>query len=692
MYKKSTGVLLLALAPVIAGAGETVELSTIMVTTPTKTEKSIDGVTASIDVITATDIKKTGASTLSDVFNKMPSFTLQYGRFPHPSSVSKAGISIRGAGANGTLILMDGKRLAAETENPYEMDRIPTAMIERIEVVKGPMSTLYGSDAIGGVINVITRTADKPVTTIDVQYGQNSHGDAKEKTVNLTTMGKKDQFSYKFYGSIVNTNPFTIDENYTQQAVHPMTHASVPDPINSQSGTLGVTYRDDAEVQNFGIGLGYELSNRTRVGLDVNYFDEDREGEYIGLHAKPRPDLPFQKVLVQGTPVHSEDDNKRTDISFDIEHTTESETLLKARVYHSDYEKRNVTNALGFSPAPENTKFSADVTIEGIEVSSSIFVNEMNLVTVGAEYRDETRNSSAINPDPSSSEFVEQNTYYSSFYVQDEIEINSTLNAVVGARYDAISSTDSETSFNAGIIKNLDNGINLRANYSQGFRAPDVAELYVVSPFFRDAMRFGSEVIYGPKTTAYELQPETSESFELAVSKRMKQFFGEVAIYHNEIDDKIALVAKNSGTPTKYYTSENIDDVKINGMDISTTYQANDKFDIGFNATLLDTENKATGKKLTFTPDVSTAIIANYQFSPELSSSLIIRHVGKQYTDDKNTDSVSSYTTSDVSLAYQINDQFEIYGGINNIGDASIDEALGATVGRYYYTGIRSVF
>ena len=156
-------------------------LDEVLVTTATKTQKNIDGVSASVIVITSEDIEKIAATTLKDVFEKVPSINAQYGRFPHPSSTSKASISIRGVGANGTLILLDGKRLSAETENPYEMDRIPASMIERIEIVKGSMSTLYGSDAIGGVINIITKKVDQSSSTIDMKYGSNGHGDANKK-------------------------------------------------------------------------------------------------------------------------------------------------------------------------------------------------------------------------------------------------------------------------------------------------------------------------------------------------------------------------------------------------------------------------------------------------------------------------------------------------------------------------------
>mgnify|MGYP003610725196 FL=1 len=117
-------------------------LDGVYVTTATKTEKSIDGVSASVVVITKEDIEKISATTLKDVLDKVPSINSQFGRFPHASALSKSAISIRGVGANGTLILLDGKRLSGETESPYEMSRIPASIIERIEIVKGSMSTL----------------------------------------------------------------------------------------------------------------------------------------------------------------------------------------------------------------------------------------------------------------------------------------------------------------------------------------------------------------------------------------------------------------------------------------------------------------------------------------------------------------------------------------------------------------------
>lgn len=178
-------------------ANET-KLDEVKITTATKTEKSIDGVSASVVVITKEDIEKISATTLKDVLDKVPSVNSQFGRFPHASSLSKGAISIRGVGANGTLILLDGKRLSGETESPYEMSRIPASMIERIEIVKGSMSTLYGSDAIGGVINIITKKNDKEYnnTILDLKYGSNAYSQAREKNANFTTLGNVNGFKY----------------------------------------------------------------------------------------------------------------------------------------------------------------------------------------------------------------------------------------------------------------------------------------------------------------------------------------------------------------------------------------------------------------------------------------------------------------------------------------------------------------
>lgn len=686
MHNKTLSTILIGLVSVNTLQAATA-LDEITVTTATKTEKSIDGVTASIVVITKEDIEKTGASTLDTILEKIPSINAQYGRFPHPSAASKASISLRGVGANGTLILVDGKRLSGETESPYEMSRISASMIERIEIVKGSMSTLYGSDAIGGVINIITKKIDHNSTTIDMKYGSNKDGDATNKNINFNTMGKNESIKYKIYGSLNDTSPYKVSKSYSQQATNPTSGAdNDAHTLDNISGTQDVTYRDESTVKTIGARLEKDLTDSLSVGIDVNYFDETREGQYIGNAKTTSGGL----ALIKNTPVNSKDENSRVDASFDLDYIINDDLSIDTKVYRSYYKKRNETDPINFS-GPTNTKFSANVTIDTLESNIKYALGESNFITSGFEYRKEKRESGAINPDPSSSEFITKVVKYKSLFIQDEIELSDTLNATIGARYDNISNADNKVTFQAGIIKNLTENTNLRFNYSQGYRSPDIAELYVVSPSYKDGKRFGSDVIYGPKTTAYDLKPEQSESFEVSLSNRFKSLSSEITIFNNKIEDKIELVSYGSGA-TKYYTSENLEKVDIKGAELALAYDVSDSLDFGLNVTYLKTEDESNNKELTYTPDISASFNTNYKVSQNLSTNLMLRYIGEQYTDTLNTTKADSYNLVDVGTSYKINKNIQIYGGIDNIFDKEISEELGTNVGTYFYIGLKATF
>ncbi|WP_072681325.1 TonB-dependent siderophore receptor [Arcobacter sp. LA11] len=677
-----------AIASVVAvGSIHANSLGEITVTTATKTEKSIDGVTASVVVITKEDIEKTGASTLDTILEKIPSINAQYARFPHPSAKSKAAISLRGVGANGTLILIDGKRLSGETESPYEMTRITASMIERIEIVKGSMSTLYGSDAIGGVINIITKKIDHNSTVVDMKYGANKDHDAKNRNFNFNTMGKADKLRYKVYGSINDTTPYTISKSYSQVAANPTTSAVIAtDPQHGVSANHDVTYRDETNVKTIGTRLETDLTNNLIAGIDFNYFKEERTGQYIG-NAKYVNGGP---VLVKNTPVNSRDENRRLDASADFDYMINDDLSIDAKIYRSYYKKRNFTDPINFT-GPTNTKFSANVTIDTFESNIKYALNDSNFITSGVEYRKEKRESSAINPDASSSEFITKVVKYKSLFIQDEIEFTDTLTATIGARYDNISNADNKATLQAGIVKKLFENTNLRFNYAQGYRAPDIAELFVVSPLFKDGKRFGSEVIFGPKTTVYDLKPEQSQSFEVSLSNKYNSLSSQLTLFNNKIKDKIELVSYGSGA-AKYYTSENLDNVDIKGAEVSLGYDINDSLDLGFNLTYLKTEDEGTGKELTYTPDISASINANYKVTKDFSTNLMIRYIGEQYTDTLNTTQTDDYSLVDLAARYKVNKNLEIYGGIDNLFNREVDEVLGSNVGTYFYTGIKATF
>ncbi len=648
------------------------KLDDLYITTATKTEKNIDGVSASVVVITKEDMQKISATNVGDALRKVPSLNIQMGRFPHPSSASKGSISIRGVGPNGTLILLDGKRLSAETEQPYELDRIPVSMIERIEIVKGSMSTLYGSDAIGGVINIITKkNIELYQSDMDIRYGQNTHLDARQRALNLSTMGSVNGFKYKVYGSLIDSSPFREDRAFKQVA-NPL------HPQNGKTGNLGVTYIDDSTVGTAGASLSKDITNKLNMGVDFNYFNEKREGEYLG--ASPMTGFP---APVQNTPVLSKDNNERFDYSIYATYDFSDNLSSTLRYYRSDYKKRNETSPMNFA-GPINTKFSANVAIDNIESVTTYALNDANLITFGVDFRKEKRDSSAINPNPASSDFITKKVEYKALYLQDEIELSDNLNATIGARYDDISNASSKSTFQGGVVYKLDKNNKLRANIATGYRAPDIAEYYVFTPLFKNKPRYGSDVIAGAKTSAYSLKPEESKTFELAYQNNFNSLQSEIVLFRTEVKNKIETVDKGT-----YYTSENVKKANINGVELNMDYMLNDSFDAGLNLTYLHTKDKNTNKELAFTPDISTALNLSYKPLQKLQTNLNVRYIGRQYLNQQNSGKVKGYRLVDIGASYELNKTFSIYGGVDNILDKKVDTNIDINVGTYYFAGLR---
>lgn len=126
-----------------------------MVVTASAVEQNLKDAPASISVITQEYLQRRPANSLKDVLRDVPGVQLTN------ESDNRRGISIRGMSSSYTLILIDGKRVnsrnAVFRHNDFDINWVPVDAIERIEVVRGPMSSLYGSDALGGMINIITK-------------------------------------------------------------------------------------------------------------------------------------------------------------------------------------------------------------------------------------------------------------------------------------------------------------------------------------------------------------------------------------------------------------------------------------------------------------------------------------------------------------------------------------------------------
>lgn len=676
-----------------------------VISTATKTQKSIDGVAATVKVITQSEIEQMGAQNLKEIIEKSAGLIVQYGTFPNAASKSKSSISIRGMSANGTLFLLDGRRLAGEVSNPYDLDRIPANIVERIEIVKGPMSSLYGADAVGGVINIITKRPTKDLQVdASAQYGTNEDGDGQNINLGLSVQGKNESFSYSAYASMVSTEPYTQDESADIWAknpagvgkIKPSTFANpLLEKINDEYLSQ-VSYREESSVYTLGSRLSYDFTSDLVLGFDVNYFTEEREGTYIDYFhpANIGTGLPIFNV-----PVNSKDENERIDLSVDLSYSLNEELSLKTRIYKSSYEKRNITtsqewNDMSYASESDSAinGMDADVDLSVAEISATYFASDAHLLTAGAEYRDEKRNATVFTQ---SNEMSEAKMDYQSLYIQDEYEATDKLNLIIGARYDSISNAENKPTFRIGGIYEFDTLAKLRANFAQGYRTPDIREMYI-NKQTANGTQIGADVM------GYDLKPESTNAFEIGIGGRTNKFKYDFVVYYNQVSDMIDQVMGTYGG-NAVYTFENIANANTYGMELSLAYVFTKELSANLYWSELKTENETTKKDLEFQPDRTLRIGLNYELGQGLDFGIIAKYIGEQhYTNVTNRgaptealipDSLTdAFTLVDINIDYKLSKMFDLYGGINNVADETVADVLGSNVGRYYFAGARLHF
>jgi len=687
-----------------------------VVSIATKTEKNVDGVAATVQVITQKEIEQLGADNLKDILQKTAGLVVQYGTFPSASSKSKASISIRGMSANGTLFLLDGRRLAGEVANPYDLDRIPASIIERIEIVKGPMSSLYGADAVGGVINIITKRPTKDLEVdANARYGVSEEGEAQTLNLGLSVQGKKDAFAYSAYASMITTDPYTQSENADVWAPAPGGTKSKPsNAAGFPAATVtaikkiqdnyltDVTYREDSTIYTLGSRLAYDITPDLVLGFDVNYFSEERDGSYVGyFHPSniQNPSDATKNLPMYNVPVNSKDENSRLDLSLDLRYQATEDLTLTTRIYSSQYEKSNSTTAqnwadMGYTSeaASAQNGMDAEVDLKVADISATYLLTENHLITAGAEYREEARKASVFT---NSSDLTEEKVDYQSLYIQDEWSATEKLSVILGARYDAISTADNKPTFRIGGVYAFDELANLRANFAQGYRTPDLRELYI-NKQTPNGLQIGSEVL------GYDLKPESVNAYELGLAGHNEKFNYDVVVYYNQVSNMIDQVT-STYNGNAVYTFENIANANTYGMELTLAYDILKNLNANLYWSELRTENESTKQALEYQPESMVRVSLNYKPIKTLSLGAIATYVGSQYytkvinlgapTETSVPDSLTdAYTLIDFNVDYKLSKMFGLYGGINNVANEKVDDVLGSNVGRYYFAGARLHF
>lgn len=562
--------------PVMAAPadGDVVRTKDVIVTA-TRTAEEVKVVPQSVEVITSEDIEKLGAT---DVYQAL--------KLASNVDVTRAGMAghnvmIRGMSTNHTLILVNGMRRAGEdtsvTQNVYALDRLSLSDIERIEIVRGPASAQYGSDALGGVINIITKKSGaEPSVMVGASTGTESINNYYH-----INFGKQGNFS----GSL-NMRFSKLRKNVMPDA----------DGSNFYGPTQDINFDGN-----------FDLGNNQNLNLNLGYYHEQTAADY-------------KDAFLSGTMYSNKDkkewyDYTRKDFSLAWTGKTPKNDWM-IRTYYSYLDKDNnlYNNRAVFPGMMENIlgtmypRYDWDKSkykLFGIEGKDTMAIGEDHLLTFGAEYRSNKVEGTRMgnggdnihsedrwgNGVQRTKDYSEKDLETYAAYIQDEWMVNDKLLLIPSIRYDHDSSFGGKTTPKIGATYFLNDHNRFKANWGKGFKAPTISELYMS---MNRAM--------GPMTVTVlgnpDLQPEESESWDISYEYDDDKNWGKITYFENDVKNLITspYTINPDGTMVSQY--ENVDKAQINGVELELGRRLGKYWTIKATSNWIDAMDETTNERL----------------------------------------------------------------------------------------------
>lgn len=667
-------------------ANEPIKLDEI-VTIGTKTQNSVQNLPMQVLVINQEEIKNSGASNVSDILNSEGSIYLK------TTGSNGATMSIRGMAHVDTLILIDGKRVNGEFSKTYELDRIPAGMIERIEIVKGSSSLLYGSDAMGGVINIITKKSTKLFEgDVTLTYGKNKN------TVDTNVMGTVDKTSYKIYGNYLNRDSFSEKETTD---IKVMQSGAETSPSNLAGGgnwaslrnnlddsySLYRDYQDEMKLKSFGTSLAHKLNDSITLKADYSYLKEDKNSQYISNMYLSNYVQGGNSIKTKYVPVEQFDDNVRHSYGFGMEYMPVQNLSIDYNFSYSKYEKdrkiyTDLWQELGYATKKDSLSGLNESVIKHTNNDLLLTYNYSanSIITTGAEHRQTDVKSTAYDVD---------DRVYKGFFIQHEYKPTQNLNLVYGVRYDKDSIGEDETSLSFGTTYHLSDDTKIRANYSEGFRSPDDRELYVDQTSPSGKKMLGATVIdtVAGKTTTWEITPETSKTYEIGFTTAGENWNFDLSAFQTKIKNRITQVAIGNN----YNTFENVSDSKIQGIETTVNYALTDTILTKFTYSVFDAKNRTDNIDIAYTPSSLASLTISYFPTDNLELKTITKYTGDQ-KDDEN-EKIESYNLTNFKIIYtDAMQNLDLFAGVDNLFSQNIPNQLGAIEKANYYMGLKYKF
>lgn len=403
------------IADTLSGTGNEI------VVTATRTERKLSNVAVPVSIISQKRIQQNGSLRLNDILQEQPGIYLTNG--------FGTGVQMQGLNPDYTLILLDGEPMVGRTAGVLDLNRITVGNIKQIEIVKGPSSSLYGSEALAGVINIITDKPKKSTFNASARYGSYNTGD-----FNLSGSIRKNKFAYQGFGNIYRTDGFSIRPNSVERAIAPIKRYTMQH------------------------NLSWYFSDKTNLSLNIRWNDEQIKN--------------IISVTNNGNITTSEGAEKNKDLNATLQlaHRFNSRVKNTSRMYGTRYESLQELATTNGTPYTDYFKQQ----FGRIENQIDFVINDQFELNTGVGYTVETANSTRY--DNSSST---KTNHIGFAFVQSEWKPFSSLTIIGGARYDNNELYAAVFSPKLALQYKVSDQFSLKASIGRGFKAPDFRQLYL---------------------------------------------------------------------------------------------------------------------------------------------------------------------------------------------------------------------
>lgn len=609
--------------------------------TPLRKEATLNQVTRAAYVVTQEQIKAQGWRTVGEALKYLPgvlSDGTQGGYLGAPGSQW-----MRGGRSTQTLILLNGRSLSdVGYFGGFDLSTITTDQVQQIELVPGGGSTLYGSDAIGGVINIIT-TAPEPgkggsPPQTQVQ-GQIALGNLAFHQEQLTLTHRLPNL-----GLSLSWNRLAADNDY-------------PYTIDRLGGRSGIRRNADVRESSVQLGIKSNLNDRQTLALDARFLDKNL-GIANSVTAAPGTDRTLNRNWL-----------------FDLTWTANlgqkdnpSASQLSARLFHDDLNQKGIVDI-----------YEAKRQATGLELQHNWQIAPNQNLVSGLSYRHAYGlNTSTFGGVTTTnySNSLDQTALFASY----TIDATPQLRANLGLRQDFNSLADGgATSPSVGLRWQVGKDTAIRANYSRSFRVPLISDRFGFAGFGQDP---------NPK-----VKPERGTSFDLGVDQKIgDRALIRLSYFHNSISDALAYVY-NPATFTGQV--QNIQKVESNGVEADFHWQLTPRLFFFGNYTLndprirQDTTAKTLGKEVAFTGADSPKLGVGYETPKGFYTGVMVRSLGSFFTNNTNTFSLPGYTVWDWNLRYPLQKNLVLQASWENIFDRRYEVYADSFGGSYPGAGSR---